>query len=269
MAAIPTLDDNTLQAICDVVADTGSGLTGSEMGRILSQQNIPDPEPMITKRHRLFTALRSKQNSDRCANNILAIIQVVMDPVRYVGSPLVFEQRRIELNTILALRGYEIKENGKISSADQVHTLTEAQRKARNLHLKLSERKVHGEVLRFCQAELVADNYFHAVFEATKSVADRIREMTDLTCDGAELIDKTFSIKTPLLAINTLRTETEQMEQTGFGMLLKGIFGTFRNVTAHAPKIKWQISEDDALDLLTMVSFVHRKLDGSVKTTAS
>jgi len=267
MTAIPVLDDNTLQAVCDVVADTGSGLTGSEMGRILSQQNISDPEPIITKRHRLFAALSSKQNSDRCANNVLAFIQAVMDPVRYVGNPLVFEQRRVELNTILVLRGYEIKENGKINSVDQVHTLTEAQRKARNLHLKLSERKVHAEILRFCQAELVADNYFHAVFEATKSVADRIREMTGLTCDGAKLIDKALSIKTPLLAINTLRTETEQMEQTGFGMLLKGIFGTFRNVTAHAPKIKWQISEDDALDLLTMVSFVHRKLDGAVKTT--
>ena len=116
------------------MADTGSGLTGSEMGRILSQQNIPDPEPMITKRHRLFTALHSKQNSDRCANNVLAFIQAVMDPVRYVGSPLVFVQRRVELNTVLVLRGYEIKENGKISCVDHVHTLTEAQRKARNLH---------------------------------------------------------------------------------------------------------------------------------------
>ena len=34
-------------------------------------------------------------------------------------------------------------------------------------------------------------------------------------------------------------------------MLLKGMFGTFRNVTAHAPKIAWPIDEQDALDLLT------------------
>lgn len=112
----------------------------------------------------------------------------------------------------------------------------------------------------------MADNYFHAVFEATKSVADRIREMTGLTSDGAELIDNAFGIKSPLLAINTLRTDTEKMEQIGFSTLLKGIFGTFRNVTAHAPKIKWQMPEDDALDLLTMVSFAHRKLDRAVRT---
>jgi uncharacterized protein (TIGR02391 family) len=93
--------------------------------------------------------------------------------------------------------------------------------------------------------------------------------MTGLTIDGAELIDKALGIKNPLLAINTLRTETEKTEQIGFSMLLKGIFGTFRNVTAHAPKIKWQMPEDDALDLLTMVSFAHRKLDSAVKTGIS
>lgn len=266
MAAIPSLDDNSLRAICNLIGDTSAGLTGSEIGRLLAQQNITDVDPMITKKYRLFAALQSKQNKDNCANNILAFIQVVMDPIRYTEIPESFEERRSELNVILALRGYELKQDGKIVKIDQVQTLTEAQRKAKNLFAKLAERKVHHEVLRFCQAELVSDNYFHAVFEATKSVADRIRTMSGLTSDGADLIDKAFSIKLPVLAINKLITETEQSEQTGFSMLLKGIFGTFRNVTAHAPKIKWQMLEDDALDLLTMVSFAHRKLDKAVTT---
>jgi hypothetical protein len=38
----------------------------------------------------------------------------------------------------------------------------------------LQERQVHGDVLLFCRAELLQDNYFHAVFEATKSVAGRL-----------------------------------------------------------------------------------------------
>jgi len=266
MAVIPCFDDNSLRAICDVIGDTAVGLTGSEIGRLLKQQSITDIEPMITKRHRLFFALQSKQNKDKCANNIIAFVQVVMDPVRYTSDPESFEHRRHELNIVLVLRGYELKQDGKIAKVDQVQTLTEAQKKANNLRAKLNERRVHNEVLRFCQAELVADNYFHAVFEATKSVADRIRTMSGLTSDGADLIDKAFSTKSPILAINTLTTETEQSEQAGFGMLLKGIFGTFRNVTAHAPRIKWQMLEDDALDLLTMVSFAHRKLDKTVIT---
>ena len=56
-------------------------------------------------------------------------------------------------------------------------------------------------------------------------------------------------------------TVTEQSEQKGFANLVKGVFGTFRNVTAHAPKITWPISEQDALDLLSLVSYIHRRLD--------
>lgn len=266
MATIPILDDNTLQAICDVIGETSSGLTGSEMGRLLRQQGINDIEPTVTKRFRLFLALQNKQNRDKCANNIFAFVQSVIDPIRYVNSSEIFENRRSSLNIILALRGYEIKTDGKIHKIDKVYTLTEAQRKANKLQGKLKERNVHYMVLRFCKAELVVDNYFHAVFEATKSIADRIREITGISTDGAKLIDKAFNINLPILAINSLRTETELSEQKGFAMLLKGIFGTFRNVTAHAPKIKWPMTEEDALDLLTMVSFVHRKLDKTILT---
>jgi uncharacterized protein (TIGR02391 family) len=43
--------------------------------------------------------------------------------------------------------------------------------------------------------------------------------------------------------------------------LVKGLFGMFRNTTAHTPKIKWQIEEQDALDILSMTSLIHRRLD--------
>ncbi len=48
--------------------------------------------------------------------------------------------------------------------------------------------------------------------------------------------------------------------------LIKGLFGMFRNTTAHAPKIKWTIDEQDALDSLTLASMLHRTLDKCVKT---
>jgi uncharacterized protein (TIGR02391 family) len=65
--------------------------------------------------------------------------------------------------------------------------------------------------------------------------------------------------------LNSLQTESEQSEQRGFMNLLKGLFGTFRNTTAHAPKITWKIEEQDALDILSLVSLVHRRLDTAVE----
>jgi hypothetical protein len=45
----------------------------------------------------------------------------------------------------------------------------------------------------------------------------------------------------PALAFNLLQNPTERSERAGLAMLAKGMFGTFRNTTAHAPKINWPI----------------------------
>ena len=37
---------------------------------------------------------------------------------------------------------------------------------------------------------------------------------------------------------------------------------------AHNPKIHWQMTEQDALDVLTTISLVHRRLDSAVRTLA-
>lgn len=266
MAVIEKFDDNSLQAICDIIGETADGLTGSEIDRLLALSNIENVAAGTTKRHRLFAALHHKQQKDGCSNNVIAFIQRVMDPIRYARSREIFEGRRSELNFILAQHGYEIKDDGKLAHITKVDTLTAAEKRARSLKLKLDDRGVHKDVLKFCRAELLDDNYFHAVFEAVKSVAEKIRSLIELETDGSELVDEAFSIKYPLLIINNLRNETEKMEQKGFATLLKGIFGTFRNTTAHAPKITWVITEADALDLLTMVSYAHRKLDIATRT---
>ncbi len=84
--------------------------------------------------------------------------------------------------------------------------------------------------------------------------------MSGVQADGAALIDKVFSIEKPILAINSLRTETERSEHKGFALLLKGCFAAVRNPLAHEPKILWQ-GEDDAADYLSLISLLHRKLD--------
>ena len=101
------------------------------------------------------------------------------------------------------------------------------------------------------------------------ALAHALDGATGLTSDGADLVDEALRITTPRLAINSLRTDTEQSEQRGLINLLKGMFGTFRNVSGHAPKITWPIEEEDALDLLSIVSYLHRRLDSAVRVPDS
>jgi uncharacterized protein (TIGR02391 family) len=96
-----------------------------------------------------------------------------------------------------------------------------------------------------------------------KSITSKIRSLSGLTGDGCDLVHDAFGQKygTPLLAINAFKTETHKGEQNGFMNLLKGLYGTIRNPLAHDPKVEWPMTEQDALDILTMISLVQRKLD--------
>ena len=270
MASIPSFDSAVLGRICAVLGDTGSGLTGGEIGDLLGQLAINDPDPVNTKRIRLYNALKARQEQDRCGNLVVAFIHEAMIPVRYTNHRDLFEHRQQGLNKVLAFAGMVLGADGKVKPCEVATTLSEAEGRAGRLRAELSRRHVHDDVLRFCQAELLENNCFHAVLEATKSVADKIRSVTGLTSDGAELAIQAFAIGkagVPLLAFNKLRTDTERSEHNGLMNLMKGMFGTFRNPAAHAPKVSWSVSDDDALDLLTMASFLHRRLDGAERTT--
>lgn len=58
-------NDNQLERICAVLADTSTGLAGCEIDNVLRGLNINDPAPCITERRRLCEALRNKQQQDR------------------------------------------------------------------------------------------------------------------------------------------------------------------------------------------------------------
>ena len=47
---------------------------------------------------------------------------------------------------------------------------------------KLEIQNAHEIIFEYCKPELLAENYFLSVFEAIKSIADRIRKMTGAIC---------------------------------------------------------------------------------------
>ncbi|MGK9235859.1 TIGR02391 family protein [Inquilinus limosus] len=180
-----------------------------------------------------------------------------------MGSRTDIEAMHARLNRALAFVGLAFDAGGILGSVDAVSTISEAERRADELRDDLSRRGVHPEVLQFCRTELVADNYFHAVLEAMKSVSDKIRRRTGLTDDGSALVDRALSGDPPMLAINPLLTESHRSEQKGFANLVRGAFGMFRNVTAHEARILWAMNRKDAEDLLSLASLIHRRLDAA------
>jgi uncharacterized protein (TIGR02391 family) len=264
----PPFSEADLTAIAKCI-DTAA--THSELGSLLRDVGLVEPAgPSGSKWQRIYNALANAQNSTGTGNLAMKLIQTVLSPKRFVHRAAEFNDARARVNQFLAFRGWHLIDTGKFSRVAQAATIGEAKARADRLRSELERRQVHPDVLAFCRAELLQENYFHAVLESTKSVSEKIRAKTGLTGDAGELAQRAFSLGQagmPFLAFNPLTTDTDKSEQSGLMNLFLGMFGAFRNVTAHGPKISWTITEQDALDLMTLASLLHRRLDAAVRTT--
>ena len=262
MAMVPPLSEGQIDTLAKILGECG---TGSDISRVLSDRGLKDESGHTTKWRRLYWVFLSSQKQYHSSNQVLDFIQAYLTPARFVGRIAEFEANRQELNTVLVFSGLELGADGMFRRLEAAKTLNEAERRVRTIRAKFQGRSIHPEVLKYCRVELLQDNYFHAVFEATKGLAERIRELSGIQADGAALIDRVFAIDRPILAINTLQTETERSEHKGFATLLKGCFAAIRNPMAHEPKLLWNGDEDGA-DYLYLISLLHRKLDHCVQT---
>lgn len=258
---VPPFSAAAIEAICRELAEA---MTGSQIPNLIGPLKINEPADAAqgTKWRRLFSAVAEAQNRQRDGRPLVRLVTEVMQPVRFATVDQ-FDDTRKAVNAKLFLYGYEVRDDGKVARAVRAATMSEAQERAYDLDSALRQRDIHPRVLDFCRPELLRENYFHAVLEATKSVADRIPEMTAISKDGAELVDAATGTKQglPALAFNDLSTEWERSEHSGLAMLTKGLFAAVRNPTAHAPKVRWAVERQDALDVLTVVSLLHRRLD--------
>ena len=268
MTNIPPFSKNTLELLSEIIGNTDKGLTGNELHSLLLRAHIDDVasnEPMIAKRERLNKAFVNEIDIHNCSNNIVAFLKLVLAPARYGDNHDLLEKRRQAVNKQLAYEGLEIDETGEVVELDKkASPIQDVELRVKGLKNKLEQRNAHLAISSYCRAELISDNYFHAVMEANKGLFQRIRDISGVEDDGNKLIEQVFS-SNPVVIINGFQSQSEKDEHNGFCNLLKGLCSMFRNPLAHQPKVEWPLSEQDALEILGIISYCHRRLDSAQK----
>jgi len=267
---IPSFSDAVLDSISHTVGDA---LIGRIISNIFSACGITDQSGESTKWKRLYYTFQAVQKEDHCGNRVGAFIESAMSPARWTSDELRdrYSHTREDMNRALLMTGLELGPDGKLRTVRIAASLDEAHERANRLRAVLEKRGVHREVIASCARLLLKDdNYFHTVFEVTKSVANRLRSMSGLDLDDNRLVDEVLECGSrpfPLVALNRYDTESFRNEQKGIAHLARGLFHAFRNVTAHEPAVTWRISEEDSLDMMSTASLIHRRLDSAVITT--
>lgn len=267
MTTVPRFGETQLRALANTMAEFQ---THREISDVLSLCGM-DSNIEGSKKDRLYAALSRSEERFSCGNKVIEYTQKSIPPSMFANRSEEFSSRRNKINTVLAFSGFHLREDGNIETVKPASTISEAQQRAASLRSEINRRGLHGEVHRFSRAELLDDNYFHAVLEAAKSLPERVRTLSGLQLDGHELYDTAFGTNgTPArVAVNARSTQSERSLHTGTVHLLKCLYSLFRNPVAHEPKITMAMTEDEALEALTMISFAHRKLDGAVTVPKS
>lgn len=263
-----------LKAICDVLAHTDEGLTKSELSLKLGQCGIPLLDNGyrnngltytvgLNKRDWLYNCLAAEINASKSYTKIFAFVESALNPASFVSETKrgTYEIMLDGTNKVLMLIGLEVGRDGKIAEVVKASSLDEVDRRVNSLSKKLYDRAIHHEVKKYCVKDYLRKDYYDAVFEAAKGIAQRIREMTGLTTDGSNLVQTAFAKNDPYIYLNLMQNESEISEHNGLRELLESIFHLVRNPAAHTPKINWKSDETKALDVLTLISLAHKYLD--------
>ncbi len=263
--SIPSINEGTLNQISELIKDF---ITNRDIDQLLGSSHIENINPNGSKRDRIFDALLKQQRQDKCANKVIIFIENVLNPSRYKDE-LLYQKEREEINSKIIFEGIEIGEDGKARRVTKARTVSEALNRSRKIKRKIGELNIHSEVVKFCEDEWLKDNYFHAILEITKSVAENLRELSGYLTDGSELVDDCFGLGReikPMLAFNSLQSPSEQSEHKGFANFLKGFFSMYRNPKAHNPRINEDTQLSELTEVLLIASIIHRKIDKTFKT---
>jgi uncharacterized protein (TIGR02391 family) len=137
-------------------------------------------------------------------------------------------------------------------------------------------RHLHPSIKDRVQEYYENEQFGHAAAEGTQIFCEIVRDLTNSTLDGADLVNAVFGKppfeKLPQLQLNNLSTKTEQNIQTGQGHLSRGLISGFRNPITHAPMdstVPVLFSELDCLNVLSLVSYLVTRLDNVTVNTSS
>ena len=263
-----------LRSLSELVSNF-SQVTHSKINTYLESSNIKNmgikSKPInggyvygCNKKDKIYNSFANELNASHSDTKIIDFIESVFEPSQYVNNPQEFNEMLDSANKVMLLMGAEITKDGKVITAIKATTIEEVNKRVNILKYEVSLRKLHPYVLKYCNKEYLAKDYFHADFEAVKGVCERLRDITHQNKDGFALVDIIFSIKKPLIVFSDLiilDNEIDLSEFKGIGNLIRALIQMVRNPSAHNPRLSVDVELIDCLEILTIVSRIHRYLD--------
>lgn len=249
-----------LDNLAKIIADTYSN---SEISRLFQRSGCADIEYVNSTKWRLVSEVFHKLQvrSGGSPNGVLKVIKCFCSPQSYVGQRDTFDGVLASVNEVLVFYGLRMEDDGRLLKTGE--SATTVRRTKSDDEMAFDSRSFHPKVIDHGRRRFSEGNYFHAVFECCKAFDAAVKGNSEIRKTGDALMGEALSLDGPI-KLNSQRSQSEQDEQRGIMFLCKGLMSAVRNPQAHEPEMNWKMTQQDALDVLALVSFLFRKLEGAV-----
>ena len=132
-------------------------------------------------------------------------------------------------------------------------------------------RHLHSSIKRVSQEDYERFDYLRAAKEAVVEYENIVKTVSGISDKmGVDLMRKSFGSDCQNKPINITDciTDTQKNIEDGQQNFSVGVIAGFRNPTSHEPKTDLYphiFSDEDCLDILSMVSYLFKKLDSRKK----
>lgn len=259
------MTENQLRPICEIL---GTLTSGYKITTMLSSLNFPcELDECDTKWKRLYNAIAINKNKTHSNIALIKIIEWIMSPSLYIDQQETFNEAKDNLNKRLSFIGLELFPNGKLQSRSIATTLDEANQTVSKLKRDLQRFNIHPQILAFCRPEIINEDLFHLIFEASKCLMVELRNLSSLATDGNTLVNQCFDGNNPLIVMNKLSTADEKSEHKGVQSLLNAIVYLYRNPKAHHLKHFSNDTYQSTLEALIVISRARYALENCFRNS--
>ena len=194
-------------------------------------------------------------------NHVLKVIQTACNPQGWINQKEKYESLLKAINEVLSFYGLNVKDDGSLIQTSE--SSSTVQRSKSSDEIAFDSRNFHPQIALHGRSHFSRGSYFHAVFECCKSFDSIVGKNTGIGKSGQPLMSESMSLNGPL-KFNSQQNQSERDEQQGVMYLCMGLMNAIRNPQAHEPELNWPMSREDALDVLSLISFLFRKIESAV-----
>lgn len=272
MSTIPRIDPTYLTMICDVYVELEDILSDGEIGAILIGSGLEDVYPNSNRHNRMLNAFTNQQDRDNNANVLSTFLRRTGEYLDKRKGDDAVNQFREKINLILTYVGFELDENCNFSPVDNsrpMYATKHAEERAENLNRGVKARHLHPDILLSTRPEYMEDRgrgYHRCVLEANNMLREKLKAKAGINIDGPTIAEHAFAFSSqqkPRLIFNEFASEGDYAEQFTLMCMLKALFLMFQDEQTKTYRPHWYISFEDALDMLSLISMFHRKIDVS------